>query len=117
MDDLENNPILYRSKHRAGLHVKVVSHPVRISITGKIWSPQKYEDFLSHDYQTIDNKIVFPIKILPKNVILNVAFKKKLGESEISFQIENIFDITYELIQDYPMPGRVWKVKLNQSFN
>ena len=94
-----------------------MAHPVKISITGKIWAPQKYEDFLSHDYQTIDNKIVFPIKILPKNVILNVAFEKKIGESEISFQIENIFDITYELIQDYPMPGRVWKVKLNQSFN
>jgi outer membrane cobalamin receptor len=50
-------------------------------------------------------------------VKLDGGFEKKMGEYEISIQIENIFDMNYEVIQDYPMPGRVWKVELNRSFN
>lgn len=117
MSDRGGDPILYRSNHKASLNIKVMAKIGNFSINGKVWSPQKYEDFLSHDYQTVDGKIVFPIKELPEHVIFNGQFEKKLGEYALSIQIENIFDIDYELIQDYPMPGRVWKVELNRSFN
>jgi outer membrane cobalamin receptor len=30
--------------------------------------------------------------------------------------ISNIFDQEYKLIQNYPMPGRTWKVTLTKSF-
>ena len=117
MNDLEKNPILYRSKHRGDIRFKYVLQPIVMRITGKGWSSQKYDDFLSHDYQTIDDKIIFPVKELPKNVVFNGAIEKKIGEYKLTFQIENIFNINYKLIQDFPMPGRVWKVELNRSFN
>jgi outer membrane receptor for ferrienterochelin and colicins len=117
MSDRGGDPILYRSKHRVSLHTKIMTQIGNFSFHSKYWSSQKYDDFLSHDYKTVAGKIIFPIEELQGKVKLDGGFEKKMGEYEISIQIENIFDMNYEVIQDYPMPGRVWKVELNRSFN
>ena len=63
--------------------------------------PRNIENFLSHNYETVDDKIVFPIEELPEQVLvdLNVSKKFKLFDGNLS--ISNILDIEYELIQDF----------------
>jgi outer membrane cobalamin receptor len=40
----------------------------------------------------------------------------ELKNSKVSFKISNIFDTKYELIQDFPMPGRMIGLSYEMSF-
>ncbi len=115
MTDKGGDPILYRSKHKASISVAFEMGSYTMSTFVHGWSAQKYENFLSHNYETVDDKIVFPIEELPDQVLvdLNVSKKFKLFDGNLS--ISNILDIEYELIQNFPMPGITWLLTLSKT--
>ena len=67
---------------------------------------QYFDDFLSHNYTIVGNKVIFPIDVLPGKIIPELILSKKLNSFKVSFKISNLLNTSYELIQDYPMPGR-----------
>ena len=115
MTDKGGDPILYRSKHKASVNVafEVGSYKMSTFIHG--WSAQKYENFLSHEYETVDDKILFPIEELPDQVLVDLNVNKKFKLFDANLSISNVLDMEYELIQDFPMPGRAWRLTLTKT--
>ncbi|MDP6088820.1 MAG: TonB-dependent receptor [Candidatus Marinimicrobia bacterium] len=115
MSDRSGDPILYRSRHRGQLYADFSSHilDVRLGVQG--WTEQAYEDFLSHDYQFINGKIVFPLRKLPTTIISDLILSREIGMYRGSLRISNLFHMEYELIQDFPMPGRAWQFTLTKT--
>ena len=113
--DRSGDPILYRSRHRGQLYAYFSSHilDVRLGVQG--WTEQAYEDFLSHDYQFINGKIVFPLRKLPTTIISDLILSREIGMYRGSLRISNLFHMEYELIQDFPMPGRAWQFTLTKT--
>ena len=115
MSDRGGDPILYRSKHRGQLYINYQNKLIKIRAGVQAWSKQNYEDFLSHHYQLVDGKIIFPFRELPERVIPELILSKEMETYTASLRISNIFDTPYELIQDYPMPGRTWNFTLTKT--
>ena len=115
MSDRSGDPILYRSRHRGQLYADFSSHilDVRLGVQG--WTEQAYEDFLSHDYKFINGKIVFPLRKLPTTIISDLILSREIGMYRGSLRISNLFHMEYELIQDFPMPGRAWQFTLTKT--
>lgn len=44
-------------------------------------------------------------------------FKFKRNEIDLRFDLTNIFDTQYEIVADYPMPGRAWKFTVTYKLN
>jgi len=40
----------------------------------------------------------------------------KLDDMDLSIKVSNIFDVQYELIQNYPMPGRTISLNYEMKF-
>lgn len=106
MKDREGIPVLYRSKHQANISFSIRTKLVNCLLSNHYWSEQYYEDFLSHDYDLIGDKVVFPVQILPEQFIQELIFSRKIDSYDLSLKISNLFNKDYELIQDYPMPRR-----------
>ena len=70
-------------------------------------SEQDYQDFLSDDYQFINSEIRFPLEKLDSLLLVHYTGSYQFNDVDFSLKISNVFDVEYELIQDYPMPGRV----------
>ncbi len=115
MSDRSGDPILYRSRHRGQLYADFSSYilDVRLGVQG--WTEQAYEDFLSHDYQFINGKIVFPLRKLPTTIISDLILSREIGMYRGFLRISNLFHMEYELIQDFPMPGRAWQFTLTKT--
>ena len=115
MSDRSGDPILYRSRHRGQLYADFSSHilDVRLGVQG--WTEQAYENFLSHDYKFINGKIVFPLRKLPTTIISDLILSREIGMYRGSLRISNLFHMEYELIQDFPMPGRAWQFTLTKT--
>jgi len=115
MKDRGNDPILYRSKHKGQVSVQLNSSFLDCQLSGRSWSAQQYDDFLSHDYEMVGTEIIFPLRTLPAQTIPELIISKKVNFYKASLKISNLLDTKYELIQDYPMPGRTWHVTLTKS--
>ena len=115
MSDRNGNPILYRSTHRGQLYFNIYSKIIKVRLGAKGWSKQIYDDFLSHDYQQINGIFVFPIRELPERIIYELILSREMGTYIGSFHVSNLFNTEYELIQDFPMPGRTWKFTLTKT--
>ena len=111
MKDIGSDPILYRSKNRAQLNCKYNYDLITVQIGLHAWSKQLYEDFLD------DNHFEFPIRELPGRVITEFSISKEMNDFRTSINCSNIFDVQYELIQDYPMPGFNWQLTLTKNLN
>ena len=103
-----DTPLLYRPKHKLNGTLAFNQKNLLVSISGRFVSRQRYEDFLAHDYELIDNRVIFPLKWMPSLFLANSNFSYKFRSVMFSVKIENIFDSEYQLIQDYPMQGRTW---------
>jgi outer membrane receptor for ferrienterochelin and colicins len=113
MDDFDNSaPILYRPHHKINAQLDLSSKFGSIGVSGRYIGSQRYEDFLSSDYVMEGNRVHFPIKTLPSIFIVDGIMRQSIGSVELSIKIQNIFDLEYELIQDFPMPGRTWLISL-----
>ncbi len=103
-----DTPLLYRPKHKLNGTLSLNQKNLLVSISGRFVSRQRYEDFLAHDYELIDNRVIFPLEWMPSLFLANSNFSYKFRSVMFSVKIENIFDSEYQLIQDYPMQGRTW---------
>ena len=52
----------------------------------------------------------------PKNSFKQQGVNNFNDSDKISFKISNLFDKQYELIQDFPMPGRTFSIMLERTF-
>ena len=109
MTDRGGAPILYRSKHRGQANVRYQTALVNIQLGIQAWSKQIYEDFLSGSH------FDFPIRELPERIIPELILSREVNEFKGSLHITNLFDTKYELIQDFPMPGRSWQFNLTKT--
>ena len=109
MTDRGGAPILYRSKHRGQANVRYQTTLVDLQLGIQAWSKQIYEDFLSGSH------FDFPIRELPERIIPELILSREVNEFKGSLHITNLFDTKYELIQDFPMPGRAWQFNLTKA--
>ena len=80
-------------------------------------SEQDYQDFLSDEREYEGSEIKFPIEQLDSLVLFNFISSYEFSDNDkISFKISNLFDKEYELIQDFPMPGRTFSIMLERTF-
>ena len=114
MIDRAGDPILYRSNHRIQCNVTYQSTLMKIQLGIQAWSKQNYEDFLNdNDNDPFD----YPIRELPARALPELVFSKEINTLKGSIRLSNLFDTQYELIQDYPMPGRIWQATLTKILN
>jgi outer membrane cobalamin receptor len=117
VNDLNDiDPILYRPKHKLVSGVKHTKGKVSNVISMRYQSEQDYQDFLSDDREYEGSEIRFPIKKLDALMLFNYIGSYQLLDSKISLKISNIFNVEYQLIQDYPMPGRLVSISYEKLF-
>ena len=110
VQDLSRDAILYRSKHKGKIFINILMNSMKFSFGINGQSKQYYEDFLeSFDYQN-----GFPIKNLSGRIIPECMISKSYGTYNTSLKISNIMNEKYELIQNYTMPGKTWKVSITK---
>ncbi len=116
MTDRGSDPILYRSKHSGKILLTFEQGTNVFTISLRAWSKQEYEDFLPrHEYEMIGDKIVFPIKELPGQVIADFNIQKELGTYKGIITVSNLLDQKYALIQNFPMPGITWLITITKT--
>tara|TARA_B100001123_G_C15338806_1_gene1033897 strand:+ start:4188 stop:6317 length:2130 start_codon:yes stop_codon:yes gene_type:complete len=116
MVDLEGKaPLLYRPKHKINGTFSFQRDNLIFALSGRFVSRQRYEDFLAHDYDVIDGRVIFPLMWLPSRFLANANFSLEFRSLVVSLKIENILNTKYELIQNYPMQGRSWMLKLSSN--
>lgn len=62
-------------------------------------------------YLTVDNSDFLPGYLL-NNMVTGLKVKRKRNILDLNFRIDNIFDITYQTIAYYPLPGRSYSFQL-----
>ena len=110
MTDRGGEPILYRSKHRGQINIQYQTTLIDVQLGLQAWSKQIYEDFLSGSHYD------FPIRELPERIIPELILSREISYFTLSMHITNLFDTKYELIQNFPMPGRAWQFTLTKTF-
>ena len=118
VNDINNiDPILYRPNHKFVSSIKYKSENISHIISMRYQSEQDYQDFLSDEREYEGSEIKFPIEQLDSLVLFNYVGSYKLNNKDkISLKISNLFDKQYELIQDFPMPGRTLNIMLERIF-
>ena len=114
MNDLD--PMFYRPKHKIVAKTSLDQRLIRHSFLIKDQSEQDYQDFLSDDYDFSGNEIKFPVNQLDGLLLADYVAMFKFKTMDLSLKIANIFDVEYELIQDYPMPGRMISLNYEMKF-
>ncbi len=118
MIDLEGrDPILYRPQHKMKGSVAYQFGKLSILLAGRYQDEQIYSDFLSDERDYESDEIIFPIKTLPAVTIYDAHIHYQWGKVKLGMAIENLMDTKYNLIQDFPMSGRNWKLEITTSFN
>ncbi len=116
MIDLDGrDPILYRPKNKLTGTATYQHGRFLILLTGRYQDNQIYSDFLSDEHSYEDDKIVFPIKSLPAVAIYDLNIHYQWGRIKIGLSVRNLMNTEYNLIQDFPMPERSWKLKFSLS--
>lgn len=110
------DPILYRPRHKLVSSLKYKKERVGHILSIKYQSQQDYQDFLSDKREYEGSEIKFPIKKLDALFLVNYNGSYDFKNSKISVKVSNIFDTKYELIQDFPMPGRTISLSYERSF-
>lgn len=117
VDDLNDlDPMFYRPKHKIVAKTSLDQRLIRHSFLIKYQSEQDYQDFLSDDYDFSGNEIKFPVNQLDGLLLADYVAMFKFKTMDLSLKIANIFDVEYELIQDYPMPGRMISLNYEMKF-
>ena len=118
VNDINNvDPILYRPNHKFISSIKHKSENISHIISMRYQSEQDYQDFLSDDREYEGSEIKFPIEQLDSLILFNYIGSYELKNSnKISLKISNLFDKEYELIQDFPMPGRTISLMYESTF-
>ena len=117
VNDLNDiDPILYRPKHKLVSSIKHTKGKISNIVSMRYQSKQDYQDFLSDEREYEGSEIRFPIEQLDALMLFNYIGSYQLLDSKIFFKVSNIFDVDYQLIQDYPMPGRVISLGYEKSF-
>ena len=114
MNDLD--PMFYRPNHKIVAKTSLDQRLIRHSFLIKYQSEQDYQDFLSDDYDFSGNEIKFPVNQLDGLLLADYVAMFKFKTMDLSLKIANIFDVEYELIQDYPMPGRMISLNYEMKF-
>ena len=117
-NDINNvDPILYRPKHKFISSIKHKSKNISNIISMRYQSKQDYQDFLSDDREYEGSEIKFPIEQLDSLFLFNYIGTYELNNNhKVSLKISNLFDKQYELIQDFPMPGRTISLMYESTF-
>ena len=118
VDDINNvDPILYRPKHKFISSIKHKSKNISNIISMRYQSKQDYQNFLSDEREYEGSEIKFPIEQLDSLILFNYIGTYELNNNhKVSLKISNLFDKQYELIQDFPMPGRTISLMYESTF-
>jgi outer membrane cobalamin receptor len=111
MNDKDGTDILYRSKYSGNLSLQYSYNSLDLIFQGNGKSKQLYEDFL----EPFDSDSGFPVKVLPQIIIPDLIISKKTRLFNYKIKIANIFNQKYELIQNYTMPSRTYKITINKT--
>jgi len=101
-EDALKRQLIYRPKHSLGYVLRIGTDDLWGQVQGLCLSRRYYtvqntkwlEPFMKHDFQ-----------LGVERRLWNVA---NIG---LIFEVKNIFDTRYQLVADYPLPGREWNVK------
>ena len=62
-------------------------------------------------YTSVDNSEYLPGYML-NNIIAGIKLNMKSNSIDVNFRIDNLFDVNYQTIAYYPLPGRSYSLKL-----
>lgn len=103
---VDGKELPYRPKHNGSLVTSVNLRNTIFTITARYVG----ERFINEsNSEKLDSHVLIDGDVGIKQVIAGLRFN--LGMS-----VKNIFDKQYEIVKDYPMPGRLWQVKLGIGF-
>lgn len=107
LDSQDNNGdrIAGNPYHNAKISLNYRKDEKRFSISGKLIS-DNIDGFSGTEmpsYFVVDSSINIPIKLVNKKM-------------DLSFEINNLFDKDYEVVDGYPMPGRNYMLSIDTKF-
>ncbi len=100
--------IPYTPKHSAGASLFLTSGVVDFGYD-MIFVGNRYRLAQNTENNLIESYV-------DQNIILSKDFEFKFGSIKIQAQVLNIFDVQYEVIKNYPMMGRNYKLSVTYKF-
>ena len=90
------------------------------NINGGVLTPSRFNvnvnwQFMSERFYDNSANTLKPYWLVDLSVAKTIKFDNQ--ELFAQFSVENIFDERYQLVRAYPMPGRVWQIKLKYILN
>lgn len=95
--------LMYRPLHSLNYTLWTEKGPARLSFEGKHVSRRFYT---RENTAWLDGYALY-------NVCLSLSREIARSKAQIALSIENLADIRYQLMKDYPLPGRQWNLKLD----
>jgi iron complex outermembrane receptor protein len=112
-EDSLGRQLLYQPKHSGNYGIRISAAKFLVKKFG-IWM-QFEGQYKGRRYYTRENtKWLEPFAI--HNIKL--GFEKIIGTTKLGviLELKNAFDVSYQLIADYPLPGRQWRCKVSIAF-
>ena len=72
-------------------------------------------NFISKRYITVDNTKYLPAYLI-NSIITGIKFHLKSSSIDLNFNLDNIFNVKYQSIAYYPLPGRSYNIKVLVQF-
>jgi len=105
-EDSLGRQLLHQPKHSGNYGIRISAENIWMQFEGQ---------YKGRRYYTRENT-----KWLEPFVIHNIklGFEKIIGTTKLGviLELKNAFDVSYQLIADYPLPGRQWRCKVSIAF-
>jgi outer membrane receptor for ferrienterochelin and colicins len=99
---LQGKRLIYRPEHTAS---------IRAGLDKRWWYSSALVSYLGARYVDEANTTQLPAHtVVDANLGLRVLFWGLTWE--VGFSLANLFDVQYQVVDGYPMPGRLWRVTL-----
>ncbi|MFQ6041641.1 MAG: TonB-dependent receptor domain-containing protein, partial [Candidatus Poribacteria bacterium] len=105
-EDSLGRQLLYQPKHSGNYNVRINAENIWMQFEG-MYKGRRY--YTRENTKWLEPFIIHNIKL---------GFEKIIGTTKLSviLELKNVYDVNYQLIADYPLPGRQWRCKVSTAF-
>jgi vitamin B12 transporter len=103
----DDSRLLYRPEFKGGVSVILHGRRLELAVHANGISDRAYDDFLAADGVDIPRRSLDPYLLVDIDLVWKTPWS-----FVVAAHLRNLLDAPYDIIQDYPPPGREWYLEL-----
>ena len=98
--------LLYQPRHSGNYKIRISARSIWTQFEG-VYKGRRY--YTRENTKWLEPFVIYNIKL---------GFEKVIGTTKLGviLELKNAFDVSYQMIADYPLPGRQWRCKVSTAF-